>query len=86
MNEVIFYFKLLNFGIVSDSYLLMDYSDVNLFVVKLNFTNKKFFVSLVKDIEMKEIASIWILLNNDEDKSTSSYYGNTGIEVSYLKR
>jgi tyrosine-protein kinase Etk/Wzc len=74
-------------GVVTDSYLLMEHSDVNLFVVRLNYTNKKFFSSLIKDIEIKEIPNIAILINNDEEKTRSVYYSDTELAgVSYFRR
>ena len=35
-------------GLVTDAYLLMDHSDVNLFIVRQRYTNKKVFGSIIK--------------------------------------
>ncbi len=63
-------------GVVTDSYLLMDHSDANLFVVRLNYTNKRFFTSLIRDLEQKEIPNIGILINDDSEKTSSVYYSD----------
>jgi capsular exopolysaccharide synthesis family protein len=72
-------------GVVTDSYLLMDYSDANLFVVRLNYTNKRFFISLIKDLQQKEIPNIGLLVNDDVEKTSSVYYSDNVVKVPYLK-
>jgi len=72
-------------GIVTDSYLLMSYSDINIFTVRLNHTNKKLFVSLMKDIEQKEIQNFGVVVNDDEEQMQSSYYDG-GTSSSFFKR
>lgn len=72
-------------GIVTDSYLLMEHSDVNLFVVRLNHTNKSFFSSLIKDLEQKEIQNVGMVINQDEEKANSNYYSGS-MNKSYFSR
>lgn len=73
-------------GVVTDSYLLMDYSDANIFAVRLNYTNKKLFGSLLKDLEQKQIPNIGVLINDDEEKAHSVYYDESGGKVSYFMK
>ncbi|MBN2639390.1 MAG: polysaccharide biosynthesis tyrosine autokinase [Bacteroidales bacterium] len=40
-------------GLVTDAFLLMPYTDVNLFIVRQNYTHKKVFASIIKDIESR---------------------------------
>jgi capsular exopolysaccharide synthesis family protein len=72
-------------GVVTDSYLLMEYSDANLFVVRLNYTNKRFFISLIHDLEQKEIPNIGLLINDDVEKTSSVYYSDSMVQVPYLQ-
>jgi len=73
-------------GVVTDSYLLMEYSDVNLFVVRLKYTDKIFFTSLTRDLDQKEIPNIAVLINYDDEKRNSIYYGDPEANLSYIKR
>jgi capsular exopolysaccharide synthesis family protein len=73
-------------GLVTDSYLLMEHSDVNIFVVRLNHTNKNLFSNLIKDLQQKEITNVAILINNDENKTQSSYYDDSIRKMSYFQR
>lgn len=73
-------------GVVTDSYILMDYSDANLFAVRLNYTNKKIFSSLLKDLDQKEIPNVGLVINDDEDKTHSVYYYEESGKVSYFMK
>ncbi len=73
-------------GVVTDSYLLMEHSDANIFAVRLNHTDKKLFSTLMRDLEQKDISNIALLINDDEEKTQSSYYDNSGGKLSYLKK
>ena len=70
-------------GIVTDSYLLMDFVDTNMYVARLNHTNKKIFSAMIRDIEQKEISNIGIIINDDDEQSQSIYYEKDS-EASYL--
>jgi len=73
-------------GVVTDSYLLMDYSDINVFAVRLNHTNKKLFASLIKDVQQKEIQNFGIVINDDEEQVSSSYYQEDSSQLSYFNK
>jgi capsular exopolysaccharide synthesis family protein len=72
-------------GVVTDSYLLMEFSDANLFVVRLNYTNKRFFTSLIRDMEQKEIPNIGIIVNEDAERTSSVYYSDNVTKIHFLK-
>jgi tyrosine-protein kinase Etk/Wzc len=72
-------------GVVTDSYLIMDHSDANIFTVRLNYTNKKLYSSLIRDLEQKEIPNIALLINDDEEKARSVYYDDNG-KLSFIRQ
>ncbi|MCK4287838.1 MAG: polysaccharide biosynthesis tyrosine autokinase, partial [Bacteroidales bacterium] len=51
-------------GLVTDAFLVMKYTDANLFIVRQNFTNKKIFESIIKDVEQRKLPNINILIND----------------------
>ena len=71
-------------GVVTDSFLLMGYADINIFPVRLNYTNKKLFTSLMQDIEQKGIKNFAILANDDNNLAKSTYY--TDSNKSFLRK
>lgn len=73
-------------GVVTDSYLLMSYSDINIFTVRLNHTNKKLFTSLMNDIEQKEIKNFGIVINDDEEQLQSTYYDSGDYGKSFIMK
>lgn len=58
-------------GLVTDSFLLMRHSDVNLFIVRQGITNKNIFGSVIKDLEDRDI-KVSIIINGIE---TGKGYG-----------
>ncbi len=50
-------------GVVSDAYLLMEHSDVNLFVVRENFSKQKVIESVMSDLKSKEVPKLGMILN-----------------------
>ena len=73
-------------GVVTDSFLLMEHSDANIFAVRLNYTNKKLFGSIARDLELKEIPNIGVIINDDEEKAHSVYYDEEGSKMSFLRK
>jgi len=49
---------------VADSYHLMQHTDINIFIVRQNFTNKKYFSLTIQEIEDKEIKNKCIVFND----------------------
>ncbi len=73
-------------GVVTDPYLLMNYSDINIFTVRMNHTNKKLFSALMDDIEQKEIQNFSIVINDEEELLQSSYYDKGSIDKSFFAK
>ena len=62
-------------GLVTDAFLLMKYSDVNLFIVRQGVTNKNIFGSIIKDLEQRNL-NISIVLNGIQTNKGYGYgYG-----------
>ena len=63
-------------GIVADAYALALQSDVNLFVVRNEKTNKSYFKKLVEQLKQDNIQHLYMIINdvNMEEKSYSKYY------------
>ena len=66
-------------GLVTDAFLLMRHSDVNLFIVRQGHTNKNIFGSIIKDIEQRGIDSS-IVINGIE---TAKGYGYGSHKYGY---
>ena len=69
-------------GLVTDSFLLMKYTDANLFVVRQNHTKKRFLMATLNDIESKRLSGISILIN-DIKPEQNSYYYNYDYQAEY---
>ena len=59
-------------GLVTDAFLLMRHTDVNLFIVRQGVTNKNIFGSIIKDLENRNIEAS-IIINGVE--TGKGYYG-----------
>ncbi len=55
------------YGLVTDSFMLMHYSDIKLFVTRMGYTKKKAFSVNVEDIEDKKIDNLYIVMNDDKE-------------------
>ena len=55
------------YGLLSDSFLLMNHADLNIFLAKLGFTKKNLLSSNMEDLEKKKVHDLYILLNGDTD-------------------
>lgn len=62
-------------GVVTDSFILMKYSEVNLFVVRQNGTEREAFNNTTKKIKTNGIENITLLLNDVDAKKESVKYG-----------
>ncbi len=51
-------------GLVTDAFLLNEYADVSLFLIRQNYSRKKPFELIIKDIEQKQINNFGILMND----------------------
>ncbi len=60
---------------VSDAYLLMDFADVKVIIARYNYTLKKVFSLILKDIKQKGVENICILLNDNRFYRDQYGYG-----------
>ena len=60
-------------GLVTDAFLLMPLVDVTIFVCRQNYTNKKVFSAIMKDVEQRNIPNSGVLIN--DVKLTRGSYG-----------
>ena len=63
-------------GIVTDAYLLMKHSDVNLYVVRQGVTNKNVFESVIKEVESRGLKANIIINGIKQEKSYGYRYGS----------
>ena len=62
-------------GLVTDAFLLIKHSDVNLFIVRQGVTNKNIFESIVKDLEKRDL-NVSIVINGIQTNKGYGYgYG-----------
>jgi capsular exopolysaccharide synthesis family protein len=60
---------------VSDAYLLMDVSDVNLLIVRYNYSRKKILSFILKDLKSKQVNNTCLVLNDNRVYSDQYGYG-----------
>lgn len=51
-------------GVVTDSLLLFQYADVNIFTMRLRFTKKEIFIANLKSLESKDFSNVALLIND----------------------
>jgi len=79
-------------GAVTDSFLLFNYSDINIFTVRHNYSYKEAVKANLKNIELKGIKNVSILINdvkmkkNDYGYAYQSNYYNNGSSDGKLKK
>lgn len=70
-------------GLVTDAYLLTRFSDVNLFIVRQNYTNRNIFGGIIKDIKNRGISGAIILNGIEMAKGYGYRYGNYRYSYKY---
>lgn len=60
---------------VTDAYLLLGYSDVKLIVARYNFTNRKVLALMMRDLKQKEIANVFVVMNDNKVNRDQYGYG-----------
>lgn len=72
-------------GMISDTYLITQYSDIQIYVTRASYSTKKSLIVLHSAVKTKRLPHPYILLN-DVDMNTSSYiyrrYGHYGYNAS----
>ena len=73
-------------GLVTDSLLLFKYSDINLFVIRENYSKKKELKSILGELKDKKVKNLTLLLNDSKSKSRKKSYGyDDGYYKSHIK-
>lgn len=62
-------------GVVSDSFLLTEFADVNIYVVRQGYTNRDAFSNNVKQLQQKQIKRVSIVINDVPAKGMKYDYG-----------
>lgn len=62
-------------GVVSDAYLLMKYSDVNIYVVRQGYTHKEAFLNNTKQMQQKNIKHVSVVINDVKARGMMYDYG-----------
>jgi len=66
---------------VTDAYLLVDYTDVSVIIARYNYTIKKVFSLIMKDLKQKNIKNVCIILNDNR-----VYHDQYGYGYGYNKK
>ncbi len=76
------------YGVLTDSFVLMKYADITLYVTRLGQVKKRMLLSSFDDIASKKIENIHVLINGEVPKQGSygKYYTTTRREIKLLKR
>lgn len=70
-------------GLVTDAFLLMKYSDVNLFIVRQGVTNKNIFGNIIQDIANRNLTTSIVINGLAASNSYGSRYGNYKYGYAY---
>jgi tyrosine-protein kinase Etk/Wzc len=60
---------------VSDAYLLMDSADIKIVIARYNYSIKKVFSLIMKDLKQKNIGNVFVVLNDNRAFSDQYGYG-----------
>ena len=63
-------------GLVTDAFLLMKYTDVNLFIVRQGVTNKNIFGSIIQDLANRNLTTSIVINGMTASKGYGYRYGN----------
>jgi len=76
------------YGVLTDSFVLMKYADIKIYVTRLGYVKKKILLNSFEDIVSKNIDNIQLLINGESPKQGSygKYYTTTKRELKLLKR
>jgi capsular exopolysaccharide synthesis family protein len=60
---------------VTDAYLLIDHAELKIIVARQNFTLKKVFSLIMKDLQLKKVENVCVVLNDNRDHYDQYGYG-----------
>ncbi len=71
-------------GILTDALMLSRHSDVNLYVVRQNYTRKRLFAGIMKNVRQKDFTNLHLIVNDIKKKTHPySYHYNYGYGYAY---
>jgi capsular exopolysaccharide synthesis family protein len=73
-------------GMVADALLLIKYSDVNIFVVRHNYTHKKMLDKLTQNLHKREIQKVHVILNDVYLQRSYGYGYNYNYGYGYTNK
>ncbi len=75
------------YGVLTDSFVLMKFADIKIYVSRLGYVKKRMLLSCIEDIESKNIENVQILINGDTIKhgSYGKYYTNHKKDNIFVK-
>jgi capsular exopolysaccharide synthesis family protein len=64
------------YGVLTDSFILMKYADIKIYLTRLGYVKKRILLSSIEDIESKKINNVQLLINGENPKQGSygKYY------------
>jgi capsular exopolysaccharide synthesis family protein len=78
------------YGLLSDPFVLMKYSDLNLYVTRAGYTKKSEFIKNIEDIESKKIDHLYVVVNDDKEERKAygkyKYYTKEPVKKGLLKK
>ena len=76
------------YGLLTDSFILMKYADISLYVTRMGFVNKRLLSASLEDISSKEISGLHLLVNSDVQKQGAygKYYTTPTRNTSARKK
>ncbi len=73
-------------GLVTDAYLLMKYTDSNLYIVRQNYTKKQELSHILEEVEQKGIKRMSVVLNDVERKAYGNNYYDDSPQIGWFDR
>lgn len=65
------------YGLLTDSFVLMNHADITLYIARLGFTKKNILAQNMEDlVERKKLSNLYLLLNGESEKKLTYGYGN----------
>jgi tyrosine-protein kinase Etk/Wzc len=64
------------YGLLTDSFLLMDHAELTLYVTRLGYTKKTAFANSIEDLEKKKIKNLYLLVNGEREVKLTYGYRN----------
>ncbi|NLF43198.1 MAG: polysaccharide biosynthesis tyrosine autokinase [Bacteroidales bacterium] len=63
------------YGLLTDSFILMNFADINVFVTRLDYTKKSVLATSLGDLERKKVQNLYLLVNCEKSNMQKYEYG-----------